>query len=340
MVSAQSSADRTPALAGDVLITWPDYDVDAGGLGALLTNSGLRLRMEPKRGARSTADMVDLVEGVSAAIVSTDPFDAEVLSTAQHLRVIARVGVGTDSIDLEAATARGIAVTITPGANEGTVADHTVALMLAVLRRICEHDAGVRGGRWDRTGAHAPWLLSGSTIGLIGFGHIGKLVARRLSGFDVTVIVCDPVPCGDPSISQVGLSELMARADVISVHAPLTSVSRGMIGEHELALARPDAVVINTSRGGIVDEAALVSALRNGRLRGAGLDVFADEPPRKSDLLTLANVVLSPHVGGISRRSIAEMTRRATTSVVDVLAGRRPTHLANPDVFERIGKRA
>jgi phosphoglycerate dehydrogenase-like enzyme len=315
-----------------VLITWPDYDASAEHLGAVIAGAGYGLRLEPKLGARSAVDMLGLVPGVVGAIVSTDPFDAAVLDAATDLRVIARVGVGTDSVDLAAATERGVAVTITPGANEGTVADHTVALMLAALRRVTEHDAGVRAGRWDRTGAHTPWLLSESTVGLVGFGHIGRLVARRLRGFDVRILVNDLQPTGDAGVEQVELDVLMAQSDVISLHAPLTPATRGVIGARELALARPDAIVVNTARGGMVDEAALVAALREGRLRGAALDVFAGEPPRDSALLTLPNVVLSPHIGGLSDRSIETMTRRATASVLDVLAGRRPAHLANPEV--------
>ncbi|MCW2994884.1 MAG: D-isomer specific 2-hydroxyacid dehydrogenase [Conexibacter sp.] len=332
MATAPTPVPPAPPASGDVLITWPDYDASAEHLGALLIGAGHRLRLEPKRGARSTVDMIGLVGGAVGAIVSTDPFNAAVLDAAAELRVIARVGVGTDSVDLAAATARGVAVTITPGANESTVADHTVALMLATLRRVTEHDAGVRAGRWDRTGDHAPWLLSESTIGLVGFGHIGRLVARRLSGFDVRVLVTDLQPAGDPAVEQVELDVLMAQSGVISLHAPLTPATRGVIGARELALARPDAILVNTARGGMIDEHALAAALREGRLRGAALDVFADEPPHASELLTLPNVILSPHIGGLSDRSIETMTRRATASVVDVLAGRRPAHLANPEV--------
>ena len=327
----------TARLSGDVLVTWPDYDADAAALGGALIGAGHRLRLAPKRGARSPGEMRALVTSAVAAIVSTDPLDAEVFAASPGLRVVARVGVGTDSIDLVAATAHGVVVTVTPGANESTVADHTVALMLAVLRRVCACDADVRAGGWNRTGAHTPSLLSGATVGLIGYGRIGRLVARRLSGFDTRIVFCDPVAQDDGGATKVDLATLMAESDVVSVHTPLTSESRGLIGTAELAASRRGAVLINTSRGDVVDEAALVAALRSGRLRGAGIDVFAHEPPGGSSLLELPNVVLSPHIAGLSDRSVAEMTRRATASVVDVLAGRRPPDVANPGVLDDLG---
>jgi phosphoglycerate dehydrogenase-like enzyme len=317
----------------EVVVTWPDYDPDGQHLGGALRRAGLTVRLEAKRGARSTGEMRALLDGAVAAIVSTDPFDAAVLAASPGLRVIARVGVGVDSIDIDAATAQGVAVTITPGANEATVADHTVALMLAALRRIREHDAAVRQGHWNRTGPHTPWLLSGGTVGLVGFGQIGRTVAVRLRGFDVRVLVSDPVEPGDAAVESVSLDALLAASDVVSLHAPLLPTTRGLIGARELALMRPTAVLVNTARGGIVDEDALADALERGRLRAAALDVFEHEPPRASRLLALPNVVLSPHNAGLSIPSIEEMTRRATGSVIEVLRGLAPEHLANPQVL-------
>jgi phosphoglycerate dehydrogenase-like enzyme len=328
------SSAGTPHRPNEVLVTWPDYGTDREHLGRALTGAGLTMRLEPKRGARTSAEMGALVDGAVGAIVSTDPFDAGVIEACTALRVIARVGVGVDSIDLDAATARGIAVTITPGANAATVADHTIALMLAALRRIGEHDGSVRRGGWNRTGAHTPWLLSGSTVGLVGYGQIGRLVADRLAGFDVRVLVNDPVAPVAGRCESVGLDALLAASDVISLHAPLLPATRGLIGARELGLMRPEAVLVNTARGGIVDEQALVRALESGRLRAAALDVFEEEPPRGSPLLALPNVVLSPHNAGLSIPSIEEMTRRATASVIEVLDGRTPEHLANPGVLD------
>jgi phosphoglycerate dehydrogenase-like enzyme len=332
VASAASSAVDNDTTR-QVVVTWPDYDADGEQTGGALARAGLSVRLAPKLGARSASEVGRLVRGAVGAIVSTDPFDATVIASCPALRVIARVGVGVDSIDLDAATAHGVAVTVTPGANEGTVADHTVALMLAAVRRISEHDAAVRRGEWNRTGEHAAWLLSGGTVGLIGFGHIGRIVAERLRGFDVRVLVNDPIEPRDPSVEAVGLETLLAAADIVSLHVPLLPTTRGLIGARELALMRPGAILVNTARGGVVDEAALIDALERGRLRAAALDVFADEPPAGSRLLSLPNVVLSPHVAGLSIRSVSDMSRSATISVIDVLGGRPPAHLANPEVL-------
>jgi phosphoglycerate dehydrogenase-like enzyme len=332
VASAASSAVDNDTTR-QVVVTWPDYDADGEQTGGALARAGLSVRLAPKLGARSASEVGRLVRSAVGAIVSTDPFDASVIASSPALRVIARVGVGVDSIDLDAATAHGVAVTVTPGANEGTVADHTVALMLAAVRRISEHDAAVRRGEWNRTGEHAAWLLSGGTVGLIGFGHIGRIVAERLRGFQVRVLVNDPIEPRDPAVEAVDLDTLLAAADVVSLHVPLLSTTRGLIGARELALMRPGAILVNTARGGVVDEAALIDALARGRLRAAAIDVFADEPPVGSRLLTLPNVVLSPHVAGLSIRSVSEMSRSATTSVIDVLGGRPPAHLANPEVL-------
>jgi phosphoglycerate dehydrogenase-like enzyme len=317
-----------------VVVTWPDYDADGDQMGRALAREGLAVRLAPKLGARTPLEVRALVQNAVGAIVSTDPFDAGVLANSPTLRIIARVGVGLDSIDLDAATAHGVAVTVTPGVNEATVADHTVALMLAALRRICEHDAAVRRGEWNRTGEHAAWLLSGSTVGLVGFGHIGRIVAERLRGFDVRVVVADPVEPRDPTVEPMSLDALLAASNVVSLHVPLLPTTRGLIGARELALMPPGAILVNTARGPVVDEEALADALEAGRLRAAALDVFADEPPLGSRLLGLPNVVLSPHVAGLSTTSVRDMTRRATASVIDVLRGRAPAHLANPDVLD------
>ncbi|MGV1050333.1 MAG: phosphoglycerate dehydrogenase [Solirubrobacterales bacterium] len=320
----------------EVLVTWPDYDLNAQGLGGALAAAGLDIRLDPKRGRRRPEEMREIIGDVVGAIVSTDPFDAELLAACPSLRVIARVGIGVDSIDLAAATRCGVAVTVTPGANEDTVADHTLALMLAAVRRICEHDASVRSGAWNRTGLHTPWTLSGSTVGIVGYGRIGRLVEQRLRGFDVDVLVNDPAqPADDPR--AVGLEELLTESDVVSLHVPLVPATRHLIGAREIALMRRDAILVNTARGGVVDEPALLAALEAGRIRGAALDVFEDEPPPSPRLFDLPSLVLSPHNGGLSVESIEEMTRRATASVLDVLAGRAPKHLANPEVLGAAG---
>jgi phosphoglycerate dehydrogenase-like enzyme len=319
-----------------VLVTWMDFDPDGRSTGARLRAAGLDIHLAPKTGARSVADMARLAADSVAAIVSTDPFDERVFAAAPGLRAIARVGVGTDSIDLAAATEAGVVVMTTPGANRETTADHALAMILAALRRIVEHDASVRRGEWRRGGDMTPWELNGTTVGLVGYGEIGQAVARRLRGFDVALLVCDPAARSRPGITSVRLLELLRRSDVVSLHLPLTETTTGLIGAPELRLMRPSAVLVNTSRGGLLDERALADALRAGRLRGAALDVFADEPEVPHALAGLPSVTLTPHIGGLSDRSIQSMTERATSHVLDALRGRPDASaVANPAVLDR-----
>jgi phosphoglycerate dehydrogenase-like enzyme len=316
--------------AKTVLVTWPDYDMDDPRLGRALLDAGLEVRLEPKRGARTPEQLSALLDGVVGAIVSTDPFTADVLDRAPALRVISRVGVGYDSIDVEAASARGVQIATTPGGNEQVVADHTVGLMLALLRRIPELERDLRGGGWNRTGRYLPRQLSGATVGLVGCGAIGRLVAARLAGFGVELLIHDPVLGGD----STPLDELLARSTVVSLHCPLLPSTRHLINADTLRQMRPDAVLINAARGPIVDEQALVDALGEGVIAGAAIDVFEVEPPGASPLLAMDNVVVSPHIAGLSTVSVAEMTRRATRAVLDVVAGRNIEHLVNHQALE------
>lgn len=315
-----------------VLVTWMGFEPDGASTGARLREAGLRIVLAPKDGERDAAEVARLAAGSVAAIVSTDPFDGSVFHAAPRLRVVARVGVGTDSIDLDAATAAGVVVTTTPGANRETAADHALAMILAALRRVVEHDASVRRGEWRRGGELTPWDLHGTTVGLVGYGDIGRAVGRRVAGFGARVLACDPAAAdGEP------LATLLERADVLSLHLPLTPATRNLIGAAELARMPAHAVLVNTSRGGLIDEPALVAALRAGTIRAAALDVFADEPRLTPGLAGLPNVVLTPHIGGLSERSIALMTERATDHVLAVLAGRPERDgIANPAVLGRM----
>jgi phosphoglycerate dehydrogenase-like enzyme len=333
-MAGRMSADRGSQPI--VLVTWMDFDPDGLQTGARLRQAGLEIRLAPKTGARSSADMAALTANAVAAIVSTDPFDRAVFAAAPALRAIARVGVGTDSIDLEAATEAGVVVMTTPGANRETTADHALALILGSLRRLVEHDASVRRGKWQRGGEMTPWDLNGTTVGLVGYGEIGRAVARRLRGFDVSLLVCDPGAQTDADVPRVTLPELLRRSDVVSLHMPLSHATVGLIGEAELGLMQPSAVLVNTSRGGLIDEPALAAALRAGRLRGAALDVFADEPEIPPALFVLPNLILTPHIGGLSERSVASMTERATSHVLDALSGAPDAAVvANSAVLDR-----
>jgi phosphoglycerate dehydrogenase-like enzyme len=311
-----------------VLVTWQGFPGSAGA--ELLDAEGIPWRLEAKLGEQTAEDVIGIVGDAVAVIASTDPFTAEVFASCPSLRLIARVGVGYDAIDVAAASAAGVAVTTTPGANSSSVADHALGLMLAVIRRIAEQDAAVRDGRWPRDTEDLASELTGRTAGLVGYGAIGRMVGRRLAGFDVEVLAHDPVYDGGDLAAPVSLDELLARSTVVSLHAPLVPATHHLIAGPQLARMRPDAILINTARGGLVDEEALLEALTDGTIAGAGLDVFAEEPPPADRFRDLRNVVLTPHLAGLSDRSRQAMTRLAAESVVDLLAGRRPRGTINP----------
>ena len=311
-----------------VVVTWPGFPGSEGS--ALLDEAGVGYRMEPKLGERTPAEVARAIGAATAVIASTDTFDAEVFARCPALRLVARVGVGYDAIDVAAASAAGVAVTTTPGANSSSVADHAMSLMLAVIRRIAEHDAAVRDGRWPRTASDTPGELTGRTVGLVGYGAIGRMVGRRLAGFDAEILAFDPAYTGGDLAAPVALPELLERSTVVSLHAPLVPATRHLIGAAELGRMRPDAILVNTSRGGLVDEDALVAALTTGQIAAAGLDVFAEEPPPTDRFRDLRNVVLTPHLAGLSDRSRAAMTRMASESVLDLLEGRTPRGIVNP----------
>jgi D-3-phosphoglycerate dehydrogenase len=309
-------------LRGEIVVTWPTFDLDDPMTGRRLVDAGLSVRLEPKLGARTAVETRELLGDAVGVIASTDPFDRELFESRPNLRVIARTGVGFDAIDVAAANAAGVVIATTPGAGEETVADHTLALMLSLVRRISEHDQSVRSRRWDRAGALTPGDMVGATVGLIGCGVIGHAVIRRVLSFGSRVLVNDPALSDPPAGTELcSLDELFASCDVISIHVPLTDGTRGLIGADELSSMKPGAVLVNAARGHIVDEVALAHALRSGHLAAAALDVFEEEPPFNSELLALPNTILTPHIGGLSTRAIAEMTARATASVLQVLRG-------------------
>jgi D-3-phosphoglycerate dehydrogenase / 2-oxoglutarate reductase len=319
--------------------TYPGFDERDEATAGLLRDAGFAVRFYPKVSERAPGEVAEIMAGATAGIVSTDPFDASVFDACPELRVLARVGVGTDSIDLTAATDAAVAVTVTPFVNAATVADHTLALMLACTRRLLENDRALRNGSWERGGRLIGSELTGATVGIVGLGATGLAVAQRLTGFDVKLLAADIRPVELAGVTLVELDALLRAADVVSVHVPLLLGTRGMIGSRELDLMGDGAILVNTSRGGVVDEWALAGALSHGRLAAAGIDVFVNEPPAASPLLGLPNVVLSPHVGGISVRSQREMLEMAVGSVIAVMQGRRPPGLLNPEALEPIGER-
>ncbi len=280
-----------------------------------------------------------------------DPIDAEALAAAPHLRVVSSVSVGVDHIDLKAATALGIPVGHTPSVLAETTADLTFALLLAAARRVAEGDRYVRSGAWKSDeplggapgGQGPPWGLDfmlgrdvhGATLGIVGLGEIGRAVARRAQGFGMRVLGWSRTPRSVAAVAPTALPDLLRVADFVSVHVARTPETVGLLGREALARLQPHAILINTARGGIVDEDALAEMLRSGRLFAAGLDVFANEPlPRTSPLLQLPNVVLTPHIGSAS---VATRARMVDLALANLQAGLRFEPLprcANPQVYE------
>lgn len=314
-----------------VLVTYGGYAVDHPDCGGALRAAGLALEVHPRSSDRTPAELSDLVGDAVAVIADADPFNAAVIARARNLRVIARTGVGLDSIDLDAASAAGVLVSVTPNVNHEAVADHTLLLMLAVLRRVLDEDRRVRAGGW-RDFSSPLGQLHGRTVGLIGFGAIGRAVGRRLGGFGVELLVHDPF-LTDGGADPVELHELLARSDVVSLHLPLSADTAHLIDERRIALMKPGAIVVNTARGGLIDGRALATALGSGRLAGAGLDVYELEPPVGSELLASERVVLTPHVGGISDTSNLAMSRLATASVFAALRGKATDHAINREAL-------
>lgn len=319
-------------LTGRVLVTYGGFASEDPEAGGALRAAGLELVVRPRESDRTPDQLVALCPDAVAAIADADPFDAGVLRRMSGLRVIARTGVGLDSIDLEAASAAGVAVTVTPGTNDETVADHALALMLAALRRLPAQDALVRGGGWRDFTLCGPQLHQ-ATVGIIGYGAIGRAVGRRVRGFDAQLLIHDPL-LTEADAPLVELDELLARSDVVTIHAPLGNSTRGLLDANAIALMKPGSVLVNTARGPIVDESALVEALRRGHLGAAGLDVFETEPPGGRPITEAPNVVLSPHVAGISNASNLAMSRMACAGVLARLRGDRPDHLVNPAALD------
>jgi len=283
----------------------------------MLKRRGCEVVLNPYGRILSKMEMKELIRDADAVIVGVDPLDAEVLSAASRLKVISKYGVGTDNIDQTFAASKGIRVTVTAGANTDAVADYTLALMLAVARRVVPIDQGCRRLDWQKQTAVDVW---GKTLGLIGLGAIGKGVARRAQGFNMKVLAYDLYP--DPEyaarngIEYVPLDRLLRESDFISLHVPLTEQTHHIIGPAEFEKMKPTAVLVNTARGGLVDEKALLRALRENRIWGAGIDVFSQEPPEERELLQLSNIVIGSHTAASTFQAIENMGVMAAENVL------------------------
>ena len=261
-------------------------------------------------------------------ILTAVAVDAEMIKSAPKLKLLHKWGIGVDKFDLDAARAARIPVAITAGANAGAVSEHTVMLMLATYRRLALADRKLRDGIWIRPQIRGQaYQLSGKTVGLLGFGNVGRMVAHRLAGFNVTILYHD-IRRADMAtekslhVTPVPLDELLERSDVLSLHVPLTRVTRGIINADAIARMKIGAILINAARGEVLDEPALYDALVSGKLHGAGLDVFAKEPADPANpLLKLDQVVVTPHTAGSAIDLVADIARHAFTNMQSVLNG-------------------
>jgi len=311
----------------------PRFPLDAPAItaaGGILRYVSCRTEEERIAAARDAHVMV------AGGAPITDAFCAG----ATGLVGLVRTGIGLDTVDLPAATKHGVCVAHVPDFCYDEVADTTWTLILGVTRKLILADRHVRGGGWV-PGAMLPMhSLRGRTLGLVAFGHIARKVAERALPFGLRVVAADPYvdapEMAKVGVEKLGLDELLSQADIVSLHTPLTEDTRGMIGAVAFARMKPGAILINTSRGGVVDQQALVAALRSGRLSGAGLDVQNPEPPAKDNpLFSLDNVVLTPHYASTTVEALAQLCEKVNRQVVQFLRWEWPTYLANPKVREQ-----
>ncbi|MCL4508871.1 MAG: phosphoglycerate dehydrogenase [Chloroflexi bacterium] len=312
-----------------VLVTSLAIDPEDGETLKPLRDLGAEFLFRPFSGTRQPGEMAALLAGVDAVIASSDRISAADLSDAQRLRIIARTGVGYDAIDVAAAHALGVAVTITPGTNDHSVADYTLALMLALTRRVVENHLSVTSGHWQRSPGRD---LHGKTVGVVGLGRIGKRVVRRLYGFECRILGYDVVVDVDHAkqyeVEVVDLDRLFSEADIITLHVSLTPQTHHLVGVEHLqdGRAKRGVLIVNTCRGSVIDETALIAALHSGLVGGAALDVFETEPLAESPLRDMPNVLLSPHMAGVSEESTRAMAVTAVQEVARVLDGQPPLY--------------
>jgi len=291
---------------------------------------------------RSEDEIIALAREADAVLNCYAKLTARVIAGLRRCKIIARYGIGVDNVDLVAASRAGILVTNVPDYCVDEVSDHALALLLALARRVVIADRQVKDGAWDVVAHAGIRRLRGQTVGLIGFGKIARSLAVKVRALGMRLLVCDPylapAEVARHGAESVTLDRLLAEADGVSIHVPLTRETRALIGERELALMKPTAFLVNTSRGGIVDEKALAAALEAGRLGGAALDVLSQEPPPPDHPLRQApNVILTPHLAFYSRESVVELQTKAAEEVARALKGEPPRSPVNPEVLSRPG---
>jgi len=282
-------------------------------------------------------ELIEKIKECHALILGIEKITAEIMDQAKNLIIIARYGVGYDNIDIEAATKRGIIVTYTPHANSTSVAEHTFALILSLLKKIVEANLSIKSGEWIGT-KFVGVELEGKTIGIIGTGAIGKKVARIAKGFNMNILLYDIIK--DENLERnlnakyVDLKELLLNSDIVSIHVPLTPETRHMISEEEFKIMKKNAIIVNTARGEIIDEKALIKALKEKWIAGAALDVFEKEPPDEDNpLLKMDNVICTPHSAAFTIDALKRMDKMIVEDVISALRGEKPKNIVNKEVL-------
>ena len=277
-----------------------------------------------------------------ALTLLTDAIDLELLQSTPRLKVVANFAVGFNNVAVDSATQLGVVVTNTPGVLTETTADFAWTLLMAAARRVVEADKFARAGKFKAWGPKMflGYDIYGKTLGLVGLGRIGQAVARRAAGFNMRVVFHDPESIPDRIIKELGVTrlpfdELLRVSDFISLHVPLFPETHRLLNDHTFALMKPTCIVINTSRGPVVDEKALVSAVRDGKIAGAGLDVFENEPEIEPELFAMENVILAPHIASASHETRLRMCMMAADNLIAALKGERPPNLVNPEVWDK-----
>ncbi len=327
-----SDTSNQPLKRCVVLVTPRSFGADDPGLRRALEEAVGEVRYNGRGRPLKSAELQVEIPEVDGLLAGLDEIDAAVLAAAPRLRVIARYGTGTSNVDLRSAKEHGVTVTNTPDANTEAVAELTIGLIFDLARSISRADRAARSGTWKGMRGIE---LTGKTLGIVGLGRIGRSVARRAVALGCTVMAYDPNPDlsfpGADDIHLASLHDVLAEAHILSLHAPLTDRTRGMVNRDLLAMMRDDAILVNTSRGELIVEHDLVQALDAGRLRGAALDAWSEEPPRPDNpLLHREDVVVTPHMGAHTAEAASAMGRCSLHDLLAVLAGEPPLHPVVP----------
>ena len=319
-----------------VLITdyvWPSVEIER----EILDKIGADVIAAPDGSEETLSRLAAGCDAIMTCFAKVTPAVMQAASRCVH---VARYGIGVDNIDVDTATELGIVVTNVPAFCVDEVAEHSLGLLLACARRIPRYDRSLRAGQWDLQVGKPLFRVAGRTLGLVGFGKIGRAMAGKCSGLGVRVLAYDPYLLAQapavPGVEMCDLNRLLRESDFVSLHLPLTADTKEIIGEEELRKMKPQSILINASRGGLVDISALERALEKGWIAGAGIDVLPQEPPAPgSPLLQMDNIVLTPHAAFYSEESLSDLQTSAAHEVARVLSGQMPLNMVNPEVFPR-----